>query len=106
MDLKMDRTVLCYVEGAGREWQGVCLDFDIAIQGESFEQVRELLGEAITSYVEDVSREDAETQRQLFNRRTPLLTRLGFKWRFLSSALMSQRHSKDLRGSFELPCHA
>ena len=35
----MTRTYLCYAFGQDGEWEALCRDLDIAVQGGSFEQV-------------------------------------------------------------------
>ena len=35
----MDRMVRCYAKGHTGDWEAICLDLDIAVQGESFEDV-------------------------------------------------------------------
>lgn len=64
--------VICYLHGTPGHWEGLCMDFDIAVQGRSQEEVDELLREAIATYVEDAMKEDPKTCRRLLRRRAPL----------------------------------
>lgn len=95
----------CYAYGRSGSWEAICVDLDIAVQGNSFPQVQKLLGEAITGYLEAVSEESPEDQRRLLNRRAPLLVRLRL-------ALMILRHRLRINGDhnktagFNIPCHA
>jgi len=104
--LQVERTLLCFAEGRDRDWEAICLDLDIAVQGESFDQVRALLGEAIGTYLADAAKEDAVTRARLLNRRAPLFVRLRYIARFLTGAVFGSKRDGDLHGSFQIPCHA
>ena len=68
----MVRKILsCYARGAGDAWEGICLDLDIAVQGDSLGDVREKLSEAIKSYFEYVVTLPEEEQKRLLSRRVP-----------------------------------
>jgi predicted RNase H-like HicB family nuclease len=102
----MNRTLLCVAEGREGEWEAICLDLDIAVQGQSFDEVRSLLNEAICTYLEDACREDASVRDKLLNRRAPLLVRLSYIARFVAHALRGTKRDGGLHGSFEVPCPA
>ena len=100
------RSVMCVAKGVAGEWEALCLDFDIAVQGDSFDNVRDLLHDAIEGYVSDVSREDAETARRLLQRRAPLGVRA--KWA-IGQFVHQLRHGsqdRELRAAFDMPCQA
>lgn len=63
--------VQCIAKGRPGNWEAICLDFDISVQGASFEEVKSLLTEAIDSYVEFAQTVDVETRKQLLSRRAP-----------------------------------
>lgn len=44
---------LCYFERSGDEWEGISVDYDIAVCGRSADEVKTLLKSAILSYIED-----------------------------------------------------
>jgi len=56
-----ERLVLCLARGRPGDWEAICLDFDIAVQGESFEQVENLLMTSVRAYVEDAMKESRPT---------------------------------------------
>lgn len=76
----MPRTLHCYAAGKDGEWEAICLDLDIAVQGASFEEVSASLEKAISLYLESVSDLPSEEQERLLNRRAPLWLRLQFAW--------------------------
>lgn len=99
-------SVLCVAKGLPGDWEAMCLDLDIAVQGESFEDVRERLHAAIEGYVEDASREDKETARRLLSRRAPFSVRA--KWA-VGQFFHQLRHGsgdRELRATFDMPCPA
>lgn len=71
----------CYAERVGDQWQAFCLDFCLAAQGDTFQEVREKLEAMIAEYVYDaLSGEDKEYAEQLLARRAPLYDWLKYYW--------------------------
>jgi hypothetical protein len=68
----MERPLIGIAKGHLGHWEAVSLDFDIAVQGETFKEVEALLREAVETYVEDAMREDEPTRARLLSRRAPL----------------------------------
>lgn len=65
--------VKCYAEQEGHDWVAVCLDFNLAAQGDSFEEVKIKLESMINDYVYDaLVGEDRRYAAQLLSRRAPL----------------------------------
>jgi predicted RNase H-like HicB family nuclease len=73
-----NRTLHCYAEGRDGEWEAICLDLDIAVQGRSFEEVFASLQEAVALYLETVADLPPEERRPLLHRSAPLSVRLKF----------------------------
>lgn len=69
------KRVVCYLHGVPGSWEGMCVDFDIAVQGANLNEVQARLGEAISTYIADARAEDAETRDRLLNRRAPFWLR-------------------------------
>lgn len=72
--------VHCYAEGQPGKWEAVCLDFDLAVQGGSFEEVYGSLSRSIDLYVEYVSTLPRKERAAFLARRAPLSLRLRFLW--------------------------
>lgn len=70
----------CYSEGRGDRWEAVCLDFDIAVQGNSFLEVYAALDIAIAEYVRYVMTLPENEREQFLSRKAPLSLRLKFLW--------------------------
>ena len=78
------------------EWQAICLDLDLAVQGRSFEEVFRLLTETIAFHLEGIKELPEDDQRRLLSRRVPWLVRLKFA---RAAFMMSLRQRGD--GPFE-----
>jgi hypothetical protein len=72
------RTLHCYAAGRDGQWEAICLDLDIAVQGASFEEVSSSLEKAISLYLKSVSDLPFEEQKRLLHRHAPLRLRLQF----------------------------
>jgi predicted RNase H-like HicB family nuclease len=74
--------VKCYAEQEGDCWVAVCLSFNLAAQGDSFEEVKTKLEAMLAEYVYDaLAGEDKPYAGQLLSRRAPLST--WFKYYFI-----------------------
>lgn len=68
-----DLILKCFAEKKDDNWQAICLDFCLAAQGESFNDVKIKLEAMICAYVNDaLIGEDREYAEQLLNRRAPM----------------------------------
>ncbi|MSO93437.1 MAG: hypothetical protein EXQ86_08575 [Rhodospirillales bacterium] len=74
----MTRALHCFAEGREGEWEAICLDLDIAVQGASFEDVFRSLPEAIDLYVEAAAELPEADRKRLLGRPAPLGVRLKF----------------------------
>ena len=65
-------TVSCFAElQADGQWYAFCVDYDLVVQGETFDDVRERLEAQISSYVGEALGEHSAYQGQLLSRRAP-----------------------------------
>lgn len=99
------KALLCYAHGRNGAWQGICVDYDIAVQGSSFEEVKNLLNEAIVTYIADALEEPARDQKRLLNRNAPFLVKVGLVCRFLIYVLF-RNSDRDQQANFSIPCPA
>lgn len=101
----MPQYVHCYAEGKRGHWEAICLDFDIAVQGNSFEEVYRSLNEGIAAYMGYVSELPEEERSYFLNRKAPLSLRLRFLWYAIKQAFGGDINSKE-RAEFLAPCNA
>ncbi len=79
------RILHCYASGGDGDWEGICLDLDIAVQAESFGDVLCSLHDAVSLYLETVTTLPEEQRGHLLHRPAPL----GVQLKFLGYALRS-----------------
>ena len=72
------KSLRCYAEGRDGDWEAICLDLDIAVQGTSFEEVFESLQKAISLYLESVTDLSPQERRSLLHRPAPFSVRFKF----------------------------
>jgi hypothetical protein len=97
----------CIVHGRGTEWEGLCLDLDIAVHGQSLHEVQTTLEQAISSYIEDASKEDDATRDKLLLRRAPFFVRLPWALRlFFRSIFRNKKPGSDETAGFPVSCPA
>lgn len=101
----MVRTIHCYAEGRPGDWEAFCLDFDLAVQGSSFEDVYSELNESICLYLEYVSGLPVEERAAFIRRKSPLSVRFCFAWHVFRSLFIGNADTKE-RHKFMAPCPA
>ena len=77
------RDFRCYAWGGETEWQALCVDLDIAVQGASFNEVEASLATAIEMYLESVSELPSDERSGFLSRRAPWPVRVrlaGGSW--------------------------
>ncbi len=62
----------CYAESRDGAWEAFCLDFDLAVEGESLEEARRGLREAVALYLDHVRDLPVGERRRFIRRRAPL----------------------------------
>ena len=100
------RDVVCYAHGKPGDWEGICADFDIAVQGRSFAEVQKLLEEAVGEYVSAAMEEAPADRDRLLNRRAPFYVYLTWTLRVLISGLRRRRENDDSSAAFPIACAA
>jgi predicted RNase H-like HicB family nuclease len=71
--------IKCYAQQEGECWVALCLDFNLAAQGDDFEEVKTKLEEMIAEYVYDaLAGVDKPYAAQLLSRRAPLSSWLKY----------------------------
>lgn len=102
----MKHVLNCVARGRDQEWEALCLDLDVAVQGRSFDEVCDLLTQAIVNYVEEALDQPPEVRDALLSRRAPLSTRLWWKWRLALAARKGRGHTDESATGFSVPCPA
>jgi hypothetical protein len=96
----MRRVLHCHAFGEGHQWQAICLDLDLAVQGRSFDEVFKLLEETISFHLEGVMDLPEADRKRLLNRRVPWLVQVKFA---MQAFWLGLRGRSD--GPFTPPVH-
>lgn len=72
------RDIMCFARGHEGSWEALCADFDIAVQGASFDEVRREIDGAVRQYISFAEMQDEATKRKLLSRRAPWHVRIGW----------------------------
>lgn len=101
--MRQEKILSCYAVKQKHGWEAICLDFDIAVQGESFSEVERKLREALNSYIEYVGTLSEQDQKRFLDRHVPCHVRARF---VLGVTLSMLFHGANGSGpqSFGLPC--
>jgi hypothetical protein len=98
----------CIAHGAGDQWEAICLDLDIAVQGPSLEEVTSLLRASIDTYITDALAQDEPVRSQMLHRSVPFGVRVRFAARMFFATLAGRRLDKQREATIGFPveCHA
>lgn len=102
----MTKYLYCVAHSHGDRWEGICFDFDLAVEGRTFEDVQTLLREAIDTYVEDASAQPEPARSRLLGRRAPLRARLAWLMPLLTQAIFGGNRDNDSTVGFPVACRA
>lgn len=94
----------CFLRGRADHWEGICIDLDIAVQGNSVEGVQTALREAISTYFEDLQKEQPHDARRLMRRKAPLWFRMQIIANFMLHLIFGARKSDELNAEFRIAC--
>jgi hypothetical protein len=100
----MRRLLRYYAERHEGRWEAFCLDFDIAVQGSSFEEVYQHLKIAVTDYIERLNELPAQDRDRLLHRRAPFWSRLRFLFTLFNAAYGWRGNVDDERHGYTLAC--
>lgn len=94
------RELTCYAWGKPGDWEALCVDYDLAAQGASLEEVRRELAHAVDTYLDYVSDLPESEQRAFLNRKAPLGLRLQLSLASkVSRTLSALRLTSDGKGT-------
>jgi hypothetical protein len=99
-------TLFCVARGHEGAWEAFCLDLDLAVQGRSFDEVKDLLEQVVAGYLASALAESEPTRSQLLSRRAPFSVRLTWGLRFLLATLFRGRSASDATVGFPVSCRA
>lgn len=104
----MSTVFRCIIRGQRDQWEGICLDLDIAVYGASLKEVEATLTHSVQTYVEDAMKETPDQRDKLLSRQVPWHVRLRLS---LALALHMLKPGKSegggkMQSGFDLACPA
>lgn len=105
-DMDHTFTYFCVAEGNDDRWEAICLNLDIAVEGNTLADVKARMHECVKSYVLEALQMPEPDQNRLLDRSVPLRLKLKYAFKLLRHSLKSARRDGGLQESFEIPCHA
>lgn len=88
-------------------WEAFCLDFDLAVQGKTFDEAKSHLHRAIGTYIQDAMQEEEAQRGHLLNRRAPFFVRLTWAIRLFMTTIRGRRDPDDnVAVGFPVTCPA
>lgn len=104
MNRKND-SFLCFAHGGRDGWEAICIDLDIAIQADSFEEARAVLVEAIHEYYQAALQEAPAIRGSLLDRRSPFWTTFGLTMKLIAFNIF-RGSKREAQASFPVICPA
>src|SRR5260370_42139894 len=102
--MRQPKILSCYARGVGSSWEGICLDLDIAVQGDSFQDVSRRLRDAITSYLDYIETLPERDRERLMYRRAPLWTRSRWILGAISTMVFRRTNNERTYHNYSIPC--
>jgi predicted RNase H-like HicB family nuclease len=87
-----DLILKCYAEQEEGVWVAVCLDFNLAAQADSYQEVKAKLESMISFYVREALTIDIAYADQLLSRRAPLSSWIKYYSIVLRNAIQEDKH--------------
>jgi hypothetical protein len=92
--------------GRPGEWEAFSLDFGLAVQGRSFEDVSKRLEEAVQAYVETAMEQPEPARTKLLQRTVPLRVRLVWAIKIALWTVLPTKRTEESTFGFPVPCPA
>ena len=97
----MQIEVRCYAYGADNDWQAICVDLDISVDGDSLREARDSLISCIELYLKRVAELPENQPKQHLTRISPWQVR----WKLACKAWLSSIVSRSAFQEFTIPSH-
>jgi hypothetical protein len=98
----VQRILRCYAERKHDKWQAFCVDFDLAVQGDTFDEVYASLDQAVHDYVQRVAALPEADRSRLLRRRAPFGSRVAFFAAVMRTALRARGGGDETRFGYTL----
>lgn len=83
----------------------MCIDLDISVQGDTFDDVKALLNKAVGSYIDAAQDEAPDVRAKLLKRRAPWWVSAAMTMRLITFNVFRGR-TREAQASFPVACPA
>jgi len=102
----MSQYIYGIAHGRNGQWEAFSLDFDLAVQGSSFEEVSDLLREAVKAYVATAMEQPEPIRSQLLRRSVPLRIKLVWGLKIALWTMFHKKRTEESTFGFPVSCPA
>ena len=106
MGAKMSRYIYGVAHGRQDQWEAFSFDFDLAVQGRSFEEVSEQLEEAVKAYIATAMEQPEPARSKLLRRTAPLHVRAVWALKIALWTMFLNKRTDESAFGFPVPCPA
>jgi hypothetical protein len=102
----MSKFIYGVAHGRNDQWEAFSFDFDLAVQGRSFEEVSERLKEAVGAYIATAMEQPEPVRSELLRRTAPLRVRALWTFRIALWTMFHNKRTEESAFGFPVPCPA
>jgi predicted RNase H-like HicB family nuclease len=102
----MSRYLQAVAHGRNGQWEAFSLDFDLAVQGRSFEEVSDLLKQAVYAYVASAMEQPEPAKSKLLQRTVPRRVRLVWGLKIAIWTMFHKKRTQESTFGFPVSCPA
>jgi hypothetical protein len=102
-DDAVQQILRCYAGRTQGQWQAFCIDFDLAVQGETFAEAYDALDLAVHEYLDRVRTLPEPDRSRLLKRRAPIGSRIAFLSAVVRTALRPRAGDEETTFGYTLP---
>ena len=85
----------CFAESVEGSWHAICVDLDIAAQGDSLNEVKQTLDSMVETYIEAAIGAPPDERIAMLSRKAPFHVRFAYAANFFLSNLFANRNGHD-----------
>jgi predicted RNase H-like HicB family nuclease len=102
----MSQYIYGIAHGRNGRWEAFSLEFDLAVQGRSFEEVSDLLRDAVKAYVATAMEQPEPERSKLLQRRVPLHVRVVWAFKIALWTTFGKKSTEESTFGFPVSCPA
>jgi predicted RNase H-like HicB family nuclease len=102
----MSKYIYGVAHGRNGQWEAFSFDFDLAVQGHSFEEVSDRLHEAVKTYIATAMEQPEPARSKLLQRTAPLRVRAVWTLKIALWTMFHKKRTEESAFGFPVSCPA